>query len=465
MCNDLYRKLVEESADMATIIDTDGQMSYVSPSVREVLGYEPEELVGEVGYEYQHPDDRETIADAIERLETDATDQQVVETRFRHADGSWRWVEATLQNRFDDETIDGILVNSRDITEQKRRAAEYEDLADEYTRLLDAVKDGIFYVTVEATEAGYEFRFERLNDAYEEQTGLTSEEVVDKTPTEVFGDELGAEVESNYRRCARAREPITYQEELPVETGARFWQTNLAPVLSDGEVIRIIGITRNVTDRVKRERQLRSQNEQLEEFASVVSHDLRNPLNVAQARTTLLAEECESEHLDPIVRSLDRMEELISDTLTLARQGQIVADPGPIPLVDLVGGCWKSVSTESATIDIADDITIRGDRSRLQHVFENLFRNAVEHGGDDVTITVGSTDDHCLYVEDTGPGIPEDERAEVFEPGVSSATGGTGFGLTIVRRIAEAHGWDVDIVDGDAGGARFEFSGVDIEPR
>mgnify|MGYP006271818177 CR=1 FL=1 len=224
----------------------------------------------------------------------------------------------------------------------------------------------------------------------------------------------------------------------------------------------IIGITRDVTEQVKREQQLQSQKEQLEEFASVVSHDLRNPLNIAQGRAELLSEECESGHLDPIVRSLDRMEEIILDTLTLARQGQVVSEQESIKLVNIIGACWKTVSTAEATIQIEDEITIKGDRSRLQHIFENLFRNAIEHGGTDVTVRVGELDQHGIYVEDTGPGIPEDARKAVFEAGYTSATGGTGFGLTIVKRIAEAHGWKVKIIEGTSGGACFEFTNIKI---
>ena len=307
------------------------------------------------------------------------------------------------------------------------------------------------------------FRFERLNRAYEEQTGITTAEVQGKTPTDVFGQEIGAELQANYRRCVQAREPVSYEEELPVETGARFWQTVLTPVITNGEVSQIIGITRNITERVQQERQLRSQKEQLDEFASVVSHDLRNPLNVAQGRTELLVNDCNSEHLAPIVESLDRMEEIISDALTLARQGQVVSDPEPIALVNIVGKCWKNVRTDEATIEIADEVTITGDRSRLQHVFENLFRNALEHGGPAVTVRVGQINDSGFYVEDTGPGISEEAREDVFEPGHTSASGGTGFGLTIVKRIAEAHGWQVAVVDGAEGGARFEFTDVDLD--
>jgi signal transduction histidine kinase len=156
------------------------------------------------------------------------------------------------------------------------------------------------------------------------------------------------------------------------------------------------------------------------------------------------------------------MEELISDTLTLARQGQVVADMEPVSATELVEGSWEAVSTGEATVQIEDEVTIHGDRSRLQHVFENLFTNAVEHGGPTVTVRVGQFAEDGIYVEDTGPGIPEERGAVVFEPGHSSASGGTGFGLTIVKRIAEAHGWEVEVGRGRDGGARFEFTGLTL---
>ncbi|MFC7078045.1 PAS domain-containing protein, partial [Haloarcula halophila] len=168
---DLHRELVEESSDIATIIDSDGTITYVSPSVTRTLGYEPEELVGEVGYEYQHPDDRDAVADAIETIQTNPDDVQVIETRFRRADGSWCWIEATLQNRFDDPDISGILVNSRDISERKRQEGQFRGLAKEYKTLLETVEDSIFFLTVESEDTESVFRFERLNRAYEEQTG------------------------------------------------------------------------------------------------------------------------------------------------------------------------------------------------------------------------------------------------------------------------------------------------------
>jgi PAS domain S-box-containing protein len=452
-----YRTLVEEVNDLATVVDTDGTITYVSPAVTRILGYEPAELTGREGYEFVHPDDRERNADAMETVLSEGGTSETVEVRFRHADGSWRWIEATLRNRLNHDVIDGILVSSRDITERKEYELEAQELADEYEALLGNVEDAIFLVDVADGEAGIRFEFERLSPSYERATGLTTEGVRGKTPRDVFGEKQGAELAANYHRCVKAGEPISYEEELRVDDGARVWQTKLAPVVNDGEVTRLIGITRDVTERVTRERRIRQQNERLDEFASVVSHDLRNPLNVAQGRATLVAEQTESDHLDPLLDALDRMEAIVEDTLTLARQGDTIHDTAEISLTDLVGKCWGTVDTGNATIEIVDEVTFQGDPERLRHVFENLFRNAVEHGGSDVTVRVGSHDEQGIFVEDDGPGIPVEKREDVFKPGHSSARGGTGFGLTIVKRIVEAHGWEFTVTDGTAGGARFEF--------
>ncbi|MFC6955009.1 PAS domain S-box protein [Halorubellus litoreus] len=452
-----YRALVAEVNDLVTVTDTDGTITYVTPAVERVLGYDPQVMIGRQGYEFVHPDDRDENREAMETVLSNPSASTSVEVRFKHADGSWRWIEATIRNRLDDDTIDGILLSSRDVTERKQYEVEAKALTDEYDAILNNVEDAIFLINVEQDGADVRFEFERLSPSYEKHTDITTEEVRGQTPREVFGDEEGATLEANYHRCINAGKPISYQEELRVTERARFWQTKLAPVVTDGDITRLVGITRNVTDRVERERQLRQQNERLDEFAGVISHDLRNPLTIAQGRAALLAEESDSDHLDPLREALERMGAIVEDTLMLARQGDTISETKAVSLTDIVGKCWATVDTEDATIEIVDEMTLQGDPDRLRHVFENLFRNAIEHGGADVTVRVGRHDERGLYVEDDGPGIPVEMREDVFEPGESSAPDGTGFGLTIVKRIVEAHGWEVSVSDGTDGGTRFEF--------
>ena len=206
---------------------------------------------------------------------------------------------------------------------------------------------------------------------------------------------------------------------------------------------------------------LQRQNERLEEFASIVSHDLRNPLNVAMARLDLLAEACDSEHVETIAQAHDRMAVLIEDLLTVAREGETATDPEPVVLSCAVEDCWETVATEGATLHIESDRTIRADPGQLQQLLENLARNAVEHAGTDVSVTVGDLDDG-FYVADDGPGIPQAEREAVLESGHTTADDGTGYGLGIVEGIADAHGWDIAVTASETGGARFEFTGVEI---
>ena len=207
---------------------------------------------------------------------------------------------------------------------------------------------------------------------------------------------------------------------------------------------------------------LERQNERLEAFASIVSHDLRNPLNVAQGRLELARAESKSSHLADVSEAHKRMERLIDDLLMLARQGISETDAEPVELVEVVDEVREFTITGDATLILDTNRTIRADRSHLRQLLENLIENAVEHGGEDVRITIAELDDRSgFYVADDGPGFPDDERERVLEAGYSTAKDGTGFGLLVVQEVARAHGWEVGITEGSGGGARFEITGVD----
>jgi signal transduction histidine kinase/DNA-binding NarL/FixJ family response regulator len=240
-----------------------------------------------------------------------------------------------------------------------------------------------------------------------------------------------------------------------------------------------------------RERELSAQNDRLEQFATVVSHDLRNPLNVAIGRLEALKQERDDDNVAAVEQALDRMQALIDDLLLLARTGDSIAETETVALATAVKDCWAVVDTDGASLVVDTDRRIRADVTRLKQLLENLFRNAVEHGSTDPraqtredAVEQGSTDSRTesgdadrggstvtvtisdvpggFAVSDDGPGIPETDRERVFESGHSTAVDGTGFGLTIVSQIAAAHGWTVALTESESGGARFEFTGVDV---
>jgi len=222
----------------------------------------------------------------------------------------------------------------------------------------------------------------------------------------------------------------------------------------------------------RREGQLERQVERLEEFASIVSHDLRSPLTVARGRMELLeaTHDLDEEHVDQIEFAHERMTEIIEDSLALARGGHEVTDPDPVDIAAAAETAWQTTDADTARLVIGGEETIEADEARLKRLFENLFRNSVEHGQPDnhdaddtdaestLTITVGPlVAGEGFVVEDDGVGIPEDDRESVFEAGETGSGSGSGLGLAIVRRIAQAHGWDVTVAESETGGARFEF--------
>jgi PAS domain S-box-containing protein len=210
----------------------------------------------------------------------------------------------------------------------------------------------------------------------------------------------------------------------------------------------------------QRTRELERQNEQLEEFAGIVSHDLRNPINVAHGHLDLLREADSEESIDEVEQSLNRMEAIIDDMLTLARQGQSIGDTESVSLESIALEAWEHVDTPHASLTITADRRFDADPDRLLNLFENLYRNAIEHVGPDVSVTVGQ-DESSFFVADDGPGIPEHKRDKILESGYTTAESGTGFGLAIVSQVAEAHGWTVTVDSADTGGAKFVFHDID----
>jgi signal transduction histidine kinase len=212
----------------------------------------------------------------------------------------------------------------------------------------------------------------------------------------------------------------------------------------------------------RRARKLEAQNERLDQFASRLSHEMRNPLSVLEARLSLARDTGDAEHFEHMERSIQRMSRLIDDTLALAREGSAEVMVEPVRLDRLVTECWQHIRTPNTELVVDTEATVRADTDRLHQLLANLLRNAVEHTGNGVTVTVGSFEEG-FFIEDDGSGIPPSDREAVLTSGTTNLAHGTGLGLAVVRRVVEDHGWSLLVTESESGGARFEIRDVAVD--
>jgi len=493
-----FETLFESPLSLIGLLDPDGTVLEVNRTAREYLPPDADPI-GEPFPETGWWDHSERLQSDLREWLARAADGEYVRFEAEHPDperdGEMRTVNGTVHPVKADGEIVSLLVEGIDATEMAEREATIERLHAATRELLrTGDREGVARAVSEAVSDifGHRSNAVRLRDgdllrpvavsveAREELGDRPAYEIGEGIPGEVFRsgeprivDDLWAiddDIDRNPHRSALYL-PIGEHGTLSigdVERGA-FDETDLA-------LARILaGNAATVLDRLEGERELRRQNERLERFAGVVSHDLRNPLNVAMSRVELAREECDSEHLGPVVEAHERMADLIEDLLSMTSHGGSGEKREPVDLASLCESCWRNVETAGATLEADVDATMLADRSRLRQLVENLVRNSVEHGRRDaesaarqagdqgdaaVTVSVGRLDDG-FYVADDGPGIPPDERDAVFESGYSLGEG-SGLGLAIVDGIAAGHGWSVDVTDSADGGARFEITGVEF---
>ncbi|WP_396612657.1 PAS domain-containing protein [Haloferax sp. S1W] len=378
--------------------------------------------------------------------------------------------------------VDRVLAVLEDITSQKRierSLRELQQTAQQLTVASSTEQVGEIAVGAAADVLGLEvtsiWEYDEKSDALVPLTETSAaRDLYGSTPTLSGGDSLAWEAfeagevrvydnvqeqEGCYNEDTKMRSEIA----IPLGDHGLFLTGSTSPREfsdRDTDLFRILAASAEAAlVRAKREDELREQNDRLDKFADVVAHDLRNPLTVAIGFLDMAAETGDEQYFEKVRSAHERIENLIEDLLALSRDERSIDESRTVDLRPLTAESWGHVETDDASLVLDESLPrVQGDASRLKQLFENLFRNAIEHGGDDVDVTVERlADGNGFAVEDTGDGIPPEKRDEVFEHGVSYGNNGTGFGLSIVATIAREHGWDVALTEGPAGGARFEF--------
>ncbi|WP_336339278.1 PAS domain S-box protein [Haloarcula brevis] len=435
---DDFEAVLADSPSVLTVTDNDLTVRFVSPAVERILGYDMDSLVGTNWLDLVHSED----ADRVRATLAGDREESGTEYRFRHADGDWVRLETIVST--DAETDrDYRVFTSHDVGDRARFEARFHQFVTHASDVL----------TVFDEQGNVDY----VSPSIERVLGYDQEAMQDADLFEyVHPDDLSNALSEFGRMVAEPDYVAVIEHRYRHADGDWIWAESRGQQVASGPLEdHVVVTTRDISERKRREEELRRQNQRLERFSDAISHDLRNPLDVLDGSLELARETGAEEHFERAERSIDRMYTLIDDLLVLAKQG---VDPAAVEAVDLDSlsrRAWSMVDTRDATLETDVEDTVRADEGAMLELLENLFRNAIGHGGEDVTVTVG-TEPWGFYVEDDGAGFV-DGTADLFEPGYSTAAEGTGFGLCIVEQIVDSHDWDVIATDRDGGGARFEF--------
>ncbi len=281
-----------------------------------------------------------------------------------------------------------------DITELKERERELE----RYETVLETVPDGVFLLDGTATVIAANRRgAEMVGD---EPGSLEGRRIDHFIESGVFAPEVRERYEELLATLLSSENDqveATYTHEVsPVDGEQRLVEAHVTVLPYEEDYRGLVSVFRDVTERERARAELERQNEHLEQFASVVSHDLRNPLNIANSRVELARETGDLDHLDDAVAAHERMDRLIDDILQLARQGRLVRTTESVSLRVATLEAWSQVQAPDATLEPPAEGAIEADPDRLAQLLENCLHNAVRHGGSEVTVAVG-------WLGDDGP--------------------------------------------------------------
>ena len=453
-----------ESDRFVLAVAVDGEVLFAGPSVPDVVGVDRDAFVGRDLLDRVHPSDRDPVADALSACATTRT----VTHRLRRASGGYAWAESVVDEELAPE-FGGRIVTVRRVDADRTFPERYRAFLEYGTDLVTVVDEEGLVV--------YE------SPSVAEVLGYEHGSTVGRSPLGyVHPDDRERMTERFYRALNEPEAAPTLEYRYRTADGDWVWlESRTRSLPANSPVGELLINSRDVSARKARERRLTDRNERLDRFASIVSHDLRNPLSVIRGSIEMARLNGETDPLERGERAVERIDQLVSELLTLSRQGTGMEEPTEFELASVAADAWETAAEgDDADLIVARDARVCGDRGRVRQALENLFRNATEHArseaaaatesgpdsavsaagprdapsddspshdapsGDGLTVLVTATDEGFLVADD-GTGVDPEDRDAVFESGFTTRADGTGYGLDIVREVVESHGWSVEL--------------------
>jgi PAS domain S-box-containing protein len=477
-----FRALIENAHDITCIMDPRGVMTYLSPSVQRVLGWETDELIGREAWEFIHPDDVERVKADIGGILADPGTSRPVEYRFRRSDGEWRMLEAIGRTLSPDTAEQGLVANIRDVTERQLAEQALQEREEHFRRLIENAHDITCILDADGTMS-------YLSPSIQRVMGYAPEELQGRNAFELIHPDDAAEVAAAIRAVILEPGATGFAEYrfLHADGSWRHLEAVGRMVIPGDAGSGFVSNIRDVTERRQAEEALREATLAAEkarsdaeranlaksEFLSRMSHELRTPMNSILGFGQVLARAelriDQQKHVQHILKAGRHLLRLINEVLEIARieAGRQSFSLEPVHVGTVMQEAIGLVRPMAEQYDVeveegastGRDGFVHADRQRLTQVLLNLLSNAIKYNreGGRVRLTcetgpLGEDGEPGIWlrVEDTGQGIDQARLHQLFTPfarlgAEQTDVEGTGLGLALSLRLAEAMGGTLEL--------------------
>ncbi len=469
-----FQALIEKSTDVIALLNKKRRVEYVSPSVQKVLGYTPDELMAMKNpFKLIHP--KESIR--ILKLYTEALKKPAEEVRaefqIRCKNGDYRFIDAVATNYLNEEVIEAVVINFRDVTNEKKKEGELKRSKDQLDAILNNIADGIIVQDVTG-------KIIYANDSAARGIGYQSPStMVSLTPRDYekkydFYDENGKLFPFSHlpgrRALAGEKSPSVTIKLVDKKSGTVHWSTIKSTVVSNanGTPDMVINVFTDITER-------KELDQRKDDFINMASHELKTPLTSARAFAQVLRTKTRDSQIASYTQKIDtqlgKLTQLVQKLLDVTRlqQGLITLEKSRVNLKDIANDVVNDLQpTTPHSIVLKwrrDDTVVFADREQISRVLTNLVDNAIKFSPKDKRIIVGvRRKKHAIevFVQDFGIGIPENRQERIFERFYQVEKHytypGLGLGLFISSEILAEHGGKMWVESMEGSGSTFYFS-------
>lgn len=490
-----YRLLAEAASDVVLKVGPGDVIEYVSPSIRR-YGWTPADMIGKLGVSFIHPEDVAHVVAGVDNLAAGGTPNRTAidrSYRLRQADGDYAWIEANATVIRDDTgALSAIICQLRDVSERRLTTQALAESELRYRVIADNVTDVI-------SRVGTDARLVYLSPAITRVTGYAAEELIGVSMVRLIHPEDRSHVLAEYgEMLAGARQgdaPLIYR--ALHKAGHWIWIEASPTVIRDeaGNPVEFLSVTRDVSERIRLQADLRQAAEEATaaaavkaEFLANMSHELRTPLTAVLGFTHLIEAQTDLSdatrgYVEQVSSAGRALMACINDVLDFSKleAGQVEIKRTPTSPATLVSDTLGLFAAQAKNKGIV--LSARGldglpsglslDSDRVRQILLNLIGNAVkftERGSVVVELTYDPTrTDLRVVVTDTGPGVADHSVSQLFKrfsqiDGSSTRKhGGTGLGLAICKGLTEAMGGEIGVFSEEGRGSSFWFS-IPAEP-